>query len=116
MEDPMLVGRDRLEELVREGKWIRRAHRNGVFAVDGDSDEDDEGHDNVAEGSSEVDGDFSDLFEDTVTGDDWNEVGDGGGIEEDGEDDAESDAMEEFWVKKAVAEGLIDSGSELDVW
>jgi hypothetical protein len=116
VEDPMLVGRDRLEELVQESKRIRRAHRNGVFAVDGDSDEDDEGHDNVAEGSSEVDGDFSDLFEDTVTGDDWNEVGDGGGIEGDDGDDAESDAMEEFWVKKAVAEGLVDSGSELDVW
>ncbi|KAM0849241.1 hypothetical protein ACQ4PT_053850 [Festuca glaucescens] len=116
MEDAMLVGRDRLEELVREGKRIRRADRNGMFAVDGDSDEDDEGDDNVAEGSSEVDGDFADLFENSITGEDWNVVGDGGGIEGNDEDDAESDAMEEFWVKKAVAEGLVDSGSEHDVW
>jgi hypothetical protein len=85
-----------------------------VFAVDGDSDEDDEGDDNVADVfSSEVDGDFADLFEDSVAGEDWNVVGDGGGIDE---DDAESDAMEEFWVKKAVAQGLVDSGSEHDVW
>ncbi|XP_047050417.1 protein WHAT'S THIS FACTOR 1, chloroplastic-like [Lolium rigidum] len=113
VEDAMLVGRDRLEELVREGKRIRRADRNGVFAVDGDSDEDDEGDDNVAEGSSELDGDFADLFGDSITGEDWNVVGDGGGIDE---DDAESDAMEEFWVKKAVAQGLVDSGTEHDVW
>ncbi|KAK1626685.1 hypothetical protein QYE76_001000 [Lolium multiflorum] len=72
VEDALLVGRDRLEELVREGKRIRRADRNGVFAVDGDSDEDDEGDGNVAEGLSEVDGDFADLFEDSVTGEDWN--------------------------------------------
>jgi hypothetical protein len=117
VEDALLVGRDRLEELVREGKRIRRADRNGVFAVDGDSDEDDEGDDNVADVfSSEVDGDFADLFEDSVAGEDWNVVGDGGGIEGGDEDDAESDAMEEFWVKKAVAQGLVDSGSEHDVW
>jgi hypothetical protein len=30
--------------------------------------------------------------------------------------DAELDALEEFWVKKAVAEGLVDTGSELDAW
>ncbi|CAM0948828.1 unnamed protein product [Alopecurus aequalis] len=113
VEDEMLVGRDRLEELVREGKRIRRADRNGVFPVDGGSDDDDG---NAMEGSAEVDDDFADLFDDSVTGEDWNEVGDGGGIEGDDEDDAESDAMEEFWVKKAVAQGLVDSGSEHDVW
>ncbi|VAI12819.1 unnamed protein product [Triticum turgidum subsp. durum] len=119
VEDGMLVGRDRLEELVREGKKIRRARKKGVFPVDGDSDEDDEEYDNVAEGSSELDGDFGDLFEeDSVAGEDWNEVGDGGGIEGDGddEDDPEADAMEEFWVKKAAEEGLVDSGTEHDVW
>uniref|UniRef100_A0A8I6XEK3 PORR domain-containing protein n=1 Tax=Hordeum vulgare subsp. vulgare TaxID=112509 RepID=A0A8I6XEK3_HORVV len=83
VEDGMLVGRDRLEELVREGKKIRRARKKGVFPVDGgDTDEDDEEDDNVAEGSSAVDGEFGDLFEqDSVAGEDWNEVGDGGRIE-----------------------------------
>uniref|UniRef100_A0ACD5ZY33 Uncharacterized protein n=3 Tax=Avena sativa TaxID=4498 RepID=A0ACD5ZY33_AVESA len=116
VEDEMLVGRDRLEELVREGKRIRRAEKNGVFAVDGDSDEDGEEDGNVMEGSLEVDGDFGDLFEDGVNGEDWNEVGDGAGVEEGDEDDPELNAMEELWVKKAVAEGLVDSGSEHDVW
>ncbi|VAI27088.1 unnamed protein product [Triticum turgidum subsp. durum] len=119
VEDGMLVGKDRLEELVREGKKIRRARKKGVFPVDGDSDEDDEEEDNVAEGLSEVDGEFGDLFEeDSVAGEGWNEVGDEGGIEGDGdeEDDPEVDAMEEFWVKKAAAEGLVDSGTEHDVW
>uniref|UniRef100_A0ACD5YK64 Uncharacterized protein n=1 Tax=Avena sativa TaxID=4498 RepID=A0ACD5YK64_AVESA len=116
VEDEMLVGRDRLEELVREGKRIRRAEKNGLFAVDGDSDEDDEEYGNLMEGSLEVDGDFGDLFEDGVNGEDWNEVGNGGGVEEGDEDDPELNAMEELWVKKAVAEGLVDSGSEHDVW
>lgn len=42
-----------------------------------------------------------------------------GGDKEQGavdEDDPESDAMEEFWVKKAAEEGLVDSGNEHDVW
>uniref|UniRef100_A0ACD5XLE9 Uncharacterized protein n=4 Tax=Avena sativa TaxID=4498 RepID=A0ACD5XLE9_AVESA len=116
VEDEMLVGRDRLEELVREGKRIRRAEKNGLFAVDGDSDEDDEEDGNVMEGSLEVDCDFGDLFEDGVNGEDWNELGNGGGVEEGDEDDPELNAMEELWVKKAVAEGLVDSGSEHDVW
>ncbi|KAE8783499.1 protein ROOT PRIMORDIUM DEFECTIVE 1 [Hordeum vulgare] len=109
VEDGMLVGRDRLEELVREGKNMRRARKKGVFPVDGGhTDEDDEEDDNVAEGSSAVDGEFGDLFEqDSVAGEDWNEVGDGGGIEGDEEEDPESDAMEEFWVKKAAEEGLL---------
>uniref|UniRef100_A0A0E0DCC3 PORR domain-containing protein n=1 Tax=Oryza meridionalis TaxID=40149 RepID=A0A0E0DCC3_9ORYZ len=48
-------------------------------------------------------------------GEDWEEVGDlGEGSDDD--DDAELDALEEFWVKKAVAEGLVDTGSELDAW
>ncbi|KAI4964293.1 hypothetical protein ZWY2020_006730 [Hordeum vulgare] len=83
VEDGMLVGRDRLEELVPEGKKIRQARKKGIFPVDGgDTDEDDEEDDNVAEGSSAVDGEFGDLFEqDSVAGEDWNEVGDGGRIE-----------------------------------
>lgn len=113
VEDEMLVGRDRLEELVREGKRIRRARKKGDLAVDGDSDEDEVEDDNVVDDSLGADGEFGDLFEAGVAGDDWNEVG---GIEGDNEGNAESDAMEEFWVKKAVAEGLVDSGSEHDVW
>uniref|UniRef100_A0A8I6X7W3 PORR domain-containing protein n=1 Tax=Hordeum vulgare subsp. vulgare TaxID=112509 RepID=A0A8I6X7W3_HORVV len=92
VEDGMLVGRDRLEELVREGKKIRQARKKGIFPVDGgDTDEDDEEDDNVVEGTSAVDGEFGDLFEqDSVAGEDWNE--------------------------KDAEEGVVDSGSEHDVW
>ncbi|KAL6660420.1 hypothetical protein ACP70R_001966 [Stipagrostis hirtigluma subsp. patula] len=112
VEDEMLVGRDRLEELVREGKRMRRAQKTSVLEFDGDTDDEEV----EEEGLLEVDDEFGDLFEDGVIGEDWEEVGDGGVSEGDDEYDAESDAMEEFWVKKAVAEGLVDSGSEQDVW
>lgn len=115
VEDEMLVGRDRLEELVREGKQIRRARRKGVLAVGDNSDEDGDDEEEE-EGLLEVDGEFGDLFEDDAIGEDWEDLGDGGEVEEDNEDDAELDAMEEFWVRKAVAEGLIDRASELDAW
>ncbi|CAL5017846.1 unnamed protein product [Urochloa decumbens] len=116
VEDEMLLGRDRLEELVREGKRMRRARKKGVLKFDGDSDEDEYENEVVEDGSLEVDDEFGDLFEDGVVGDDWEQVDDEGGSEADEGHDAELDAMEEFWVKKAVAEGLIDSSNEQDVW
>ncbi|CAL5033060.1 unnamed protein product [Urochloa decumbens] len=116
VEDEMLLGRDRLEELVREGKRMRRARKKGVLKFNGDSDEDEYENEVVEDGSLEVDDEFGDLFEDGVVGDDWEQVGDEGGSEADEGHDAELDAMEEFWVKKAVAEGLIDSSNEQDVW
>lgn len=115
VRDEMLVGRDRLEELVREGKRMRRARKKGVLAFDGDSDEE-ENDNEVVEGLLDVDDEFGNLFEDGVIGDDWELMGDEGGSEADEEHDAESDAMEEFWLKKAVAEGLVDSSNEQDVW
>ncbi|CAN6242216.1 unnamed protein product [Urochloa humidicola] len=116
VEDEMLVGRDRLEELVREGKRMRRARKKGVLKFDGESDEDEDENELFEDGLSEVDDEFGDLFEDGVVGDDWEQVGNQGGSEVDEEHDAESDAMEEFWVKKAVAEGLVDSCNGQDVW
>ncbi|KAL6851457.1 hypothetical protein ACP4OV_020390 [Aristida adscensionis] len=113
VEDEMLAVRDRLEELVWEGKRMRRAQNKGVLEFDGDTDDDQESDE---ENSLELDDEFGDLFEDGTITEDWEEVGDGGGTEGDDEYDAESDAMEEFWVKKAVAEGLVDSGSAEDVW
>ncbi|TVU13616.1 hypothetical protein EJB05_37036, partial [Eragrostis curvula] len=116
VEDEMLVGRDKLEELVREGKRMRRAKKKGVLALDGDSDDD--GDDEVAEEVSplEVVDEFGDLFEDGAIGEDWEDVSNVVGGEGDEESDAESDAIEEFWVKKAVAEGLVESGTEQDIW
>uniref|UniRef100_A0A0A9DWS2 PORR domain-containing protein n=1 Tax=Arundo donax TaxID=35708 RepID=A0A0A9DWS2_ARUDO len=116
VEDEMLVGRDRLEELVREGKRMRRARKKGVLALDSDSDEDDDDEEATKDSFLEDDAEFRDLFEDDAIGEDWEEVGAGGGSEGVDESDAESDAMEEFWVKKAVAEGLVDNGGEQDVW
>ncbi|KAJ1273974.1 hypothetical protein BS78_05G027500 [Paspalum vaginatum] len=116
VEDEMLVGRDRLEELAREGKRMRRARKKGVLALDGDSDEDEDDEAVEEEDALQQDDGFGDLIENGVIGDDWVEVGDGDGSEVYDEYDAESDAMEEFWVKKAVAQGLVDDGSKLDVW
>uniref|UniRef100_J3LWR4 PORR domain-containing protein n=2 Tax=Oryza brachyantha TaxID=4533 RepID=J3LWR4_ORYBR len=115
VEDDMLVGRDRLEELVREGKRMRRAKKKGLLALAGDSDQDDDEEEEEEDDLGEVDGESGDLFKDGSIGEDWEEVGDQGEASDD-DDDAELDAMEEFWVKKAVAEGLVDSGSELDAW
>ncbi|BAF14357.1 protein WHAT'S THIS FACTOR 1, chloroplastic [Oryza sativa Japonica Group] len=115
VEDDMLVARDRLEELVREGKRMRRAKKKGLLALADDSDEDDEEEDGEEQDSVQVDGESWDLLEDGGIGEDWEEVGDlGEGSDDDA--DAELDALEEFWVKKAVAEGLVDTGSELDAW
>uniref|UniRef100_A0A0A9CTS3 PORR domain-containing protein n=1 Tax=Arundo donax TaxID=35708 RepID=A0A0A9CTS3_ARUDO len=116
VEDEMLVGRDRLEELVWEGKRMRRARKKGVLALGSDSDEDEDDEEATKDSFLEDDGEFRDLFEYDAIGEDWEEVDDGGGSEGVDESDAESDAMEEFWVKKAVAEGLVDNGSEQDVW
>ncbi|KAG2571176.1 protein WHAT'S THIS FACTOR 1, chloroplastic [Panicum virgatum] len=116
VEDEMLVGRDRLEELVREGKRMRRARKKGVLTFDSDSDEDEDEKQVEDEGLLDVDDEFGDLFEDGIIGDDWEQVGNGSGIEGNEEHDTESDAMEEFWMKKAVEEGLVDSRNEHDVW
>ncbi|KAF8688242.1 hypothetical protein HU200_042367 [Digitaria exilis] len=116
VQDDMLVGRDRLEELVREGKRMRRARKKGVLAFDGDSDEEENDNEVIEEGLLEVDDEFGNLFEDGIIGDDWEQVADESISEADEELDAESDAMEEFWVNKAVAEGLVSSSNEPDVW
>ncbi|GJN37066.1 hypothetical protein PR202_gb25987 [Eleusine coracana subsp. coracana] len=116
VEDEMLVGRDRLEELVLEGKRMRRARKKGVLAFIDDSDEDDDGEETDGDGSLELEDEFGDLFEDGAFGEDWEEVSNGDGSQGDDQYDAESDAVEEFWVKKAVAEGLVYSGSKQDVW
>lgn len=116
VEDEMLFGRDRLEELVREGKRMRRARKKGLLEFDGDSDEDEDDNEVVEDGLLDADDEFGDLFEDGIIGDDWEQVGHEGASEVDEEHDAESDAMEEFWVKKAVAEGLVDSSDDQDVW
>ncbi|KAF0890525.1 hypothetical protein E2562_003740 [Oryza meyeriana var. granulata] len=115
VEDDMLVARDRLEELVREGKRMRRAKKKGLLALAGDSDEDDEEEDGEEDDLVHVDGEFEDSLEDDGIGEDWEEVGDQG-ARSDEDDDAELDELEEFWMKKAVADGLVNNGNRLDVW
>jgi len=115
VEDEMLVGRDRLEELVREGKRMRPARKKGVLTFDSDSDENEDDKQVEDEGLLDVDDEFGDLFEDGIVGDDWEQVGNDGGIEGNEEHDTESDVME-YWMKKAVAEGLVDRTNQQDVW
>ncbi|KAG8083352.1 hypothetical protein GUJ93_ZPchr0015g6793 [Zizania palustris] len=112
VKDDMLVARDRLEQLVREGKRMRRAKKKGLLAPAGDSEDDDEDEDD----SLEVDDEFGDLLEDASIGLDWEEVINRSESKGNNAEHAEMDEVEEFWVKKAVAEGLVDGGSDLDAW
>ncbi|XP_073008195.1 protein WHAT'S THIS FACTOR 1, chloroplastic [Typha latifolia] len=106
VEDELLAEREKLMELIREGKRMRRARRRG-FDVDVDGEEEEKEEEEEEE---EKDG-FDDLFESGI-GEDWEEFSDGG---EDGDGDEE---IEEFWVKKAAAAGVINgSGGEgMEIW
>lgn len=107
VEDELLEERRRLEELVREGKRMRRERRRGVGFVGDEKDEDDE----EDEGELyENDDALGDLFESGI-GDDWEDFGGAEGLynDDNGHDDKEGDEIVEFWSLKSGGES---SGSE----
>ncbi|KAJ4756390.1 Ubiquitin carboxyl-terminal hydrolase family protein [Rhynchospora pubera] len=108
VQDELLMEKERMMELVREGKRMRRARRKGFDLNLGD---DDLVNSEEAENEPEIEDGFEDLFEVGI-GDDWEDIAD------DCED--EEDEVEQFWVKKAAAAGLIERVSEdgdgVEVW
>lgn len=108
VQDELLKEKERLMELVREGKRIRRARRKGL---DLDLGDDDLVNGEEVEEEFEIEDGFEDLFEVGI-GDDWEEIGDD--LQE------KEDEVEEFWVKKAGAAGLIEGANEdghgVEVW
>ncbi|KAJ3696953.1 hypothetical protein LUZ61_000658 [Rhynchospora tenuis] len=100
--DELLMEKERMMELVREGKRMRRARRKGFDLDLGDGDL---VNSEEEENESEIEDGFEDLFEVGI-GDDWEDIGD------DCEEEEEEDEVEQFWVKKAAAAGLIERLSE----
>lgn len=111
-KDELLVAKEKLMELVREGKRMRRERRNRVPGVDYDEEDNDEEDEDYDEEEDE-DG-FEELFEVGIE-DDWEEFGgigdevvSGGGSE---------DAIEEFWTAKAPKDGEDElTGKALESW
>ncbi|XP_078172341.1 ubiquitin carboxyl-terminal hydrolase family protein [Carex rostrata] len=108
VQDDLLKEKERLMELVREGKRMRRARRKGLDLNLGD---DDLVNGEEMEEEFEIEDGFEDLFEVGI-GDDWEEIGDD--LQE------KEDEVEFFWVEKAAAAGLIeganDDGHSVEVW
>ncbi|WOL11351.1 protein ROOT PRIMORDIUM DEFECTIVE 1 [Canna indica] len=109
VEDELLTEKERLMELVREGKRMRRERRKDVgYGNDHDNANEEEGEDEDEVDEVE-DEDFGDLFEPGI-GDDWEEISNW--IDDDGGEDE----VEEFWVKKAVSMGVVESSEGLEAW
>jgi Plant organelle RNA recognition domain len=110
VRDELLMEKERMVELIREGNRLRRAKRKGLDLdlVNDDVENDEE----VGEEFEMGDG-FEDLFEVGI-GDDWEEIG------VDSQEEEEENQVEEFWVKKAAAAGLIEGdymeGQGVEVW
>jgi hypothetical protein len=106
----LLMEKERMVELIREGNRLRRAKRKGL---DLDLVNDDVENDEEVEEEFEMGDGFEDLFEVGI-GDDWEEIG------VDSQEEEEEDQVEEFWVKKAAAAGLIEGdymeGQGVEVW
>lgn len=108
VQDDLLKEKERMMELVREGKRMRRARRKGLDLNLGD---DDLVNGEEMEEEYEIEDGFEDLFEVGI-GDDWEEIGDD--LQE------KEDEVELFWVEKAEAAGLIEGanndGHSVEVW
>lgn len=107
-KDESLELKERLLELVREGKKMRRDRRNGVGLLDdddGDGDAEEESDD-----EEEEDDGFGDLFDVGVDGKDWEEFGE---LEEE-KGWIESGFGGEYWMAKA---SLVNGdGNVMESW
>nr|XP_019701601.1 protein WHAT'S THIS FACTOR 1, chloroplastic [Elaeis guineensis] len=105
VEDELLAEKERLLELVRKGKRMRRERRREVSSGDDSDDGDEEEED----GEEEEDDGFEDLFESGI-GDDWEDFGDG--VNEDVGDTE----VEGFWVKKAAVSTDAEKVGVVEAW
>lgn len=107
VEDELRPVKERLAELVREGKRMRRERRRGVgYGEQDDEDEDEE----EVDGDDDDDDPLESLLEAGI-GDDWEEVEEEGG----GAGDEEAMEMGELWVRRAI-KGSEGGGSQLESW
>ncbi|KAJ6825079.1 uncharacterized protein M6B38_378440 [Iris pallida] len=104
VEDEMGRVKERLAELVREGKRLRRERRRGIVGVGGDDDNDGEEEEEQDDQYGDDDG-FGDLFEVGI-GNDWEEF-----AGDDGDDDTGKESVE-FWSMKEAEEGE----GKLEAW
>ncbi|CAA7396134.1 unnamed protein product [Spirodela intermedia] len=91
-DDDLSKVRERLAELVREGKMMRRRRRNSIAYGDGDEDEEEDEESEVKD--EEDDDGFQDLF-DSGVGDDWEEFA--AGEQDSGEEASSWEENMEFW-------------------
>eukprot|EP00262_Sarcandra_glabra_P018291 TRINITY_DN6503_c0_g1_i1.p1 TRINITY_DN6503_c0_g1~~TRINITY_DN6503_c0_g1_i1.p1 ORF type:complete len:476 (-),score=82.83 TRINITY_DN6503_c0_g1_i1:280-1677(-) len=109
-KDELLVAKERLMELVREGKRMRRERRRNGGGFDYDDDDDDGGDGNIID---DDDDGFSELFEYGIE-DDWEDFGVYGDEECDG-GLLGGEKIGEFWTLKAHENGE-GGGALLEPW
>ncbi|XP_058102532.1 protein WHAT'S THIS FACTOR 1 homolog, chloroplastic [Magnolia sinica] len=110
-EDELLVAKERLMELVRIGKRIRRERRNRVDGVDNDEEEDDDDEEEEEEEDDNDDG-FEELFEAGIE-DDWEDFG--VDEEEDIGDEVVPGSSGEFWTVNGLSKD-VGGGGEFESW
>ncbi|XP_077227823.1 ubiquitin carboxyl-terminal hydrolase family protein [Tasmannia lanceolata] len=99
-KDELLVVKERLTELVREGKRMRRDRRNGVHLYE----EDDDIEEDYSDGIEDEEDGFEELFDSGIEDGDWEYFGDG----DDGGDELLGNGeIEEFWTVKASENGEV---------
>ncbi|KAG0459906.1 hypothetical protein HPP92_023034 [Vanilla planifolia] len=106
--DELTSAKQRLANLVREGKRMRKEWRRGIDCIEEEEDEDEEEDD---DDEDDDDNDFDILFEGGI-GDDWEEfkLDEGIGAEEDM-------TIDELWIKRtASSENVSWHGMKTDAW
>ncbi|KAF5200645.1 Root primordium defective [Thalictrum thalictroides] len=107
-KDELLLAKERLVELVREGKKIRREIRRNGDNVSNDVDEDSDGDYEYDDDSEDEDG-FENLFEE----DDWEDYT----VEDDDAEVLGGETDERFWTVEAASSVNADSASvSLEHW
>lgn len=117
VEDELLVVKEKLEELVREGKRMRRERRRGVGLIGDDKDENDDDEDDQDEDEHKLffenDDGLGDLFDSGVE-DDWEDF-EGGEVDYD-DDNEEGKEIAEFWSLRPAAESGGGVEEKLEAW
>ncbi|XP_042476463.1 protein WHAT'S THIS FACTOR 1, chloroplastic [Macadamia integrifolia] len=112
-KDELLVCKERLMELARDAKRMRRERRKAALTVNDDDDDDDEEEEEEREEEEEEEDGFEDLFEEA-----WEDYG----VEE---DDAERGELwgavkdGEFWTVEAASSSVVNGvigGESLEHW
>ncbi|CAN6447805.1 unnamed protein product [Victoria cruziana] len=104
-KDELLVAKERLVGLVREGKRMRKLRRQGLDSCVHEDDDDDGGDDSEDEVDDDDDG-FEELVRIGVIGPDWEEVGEN-------DEEMGDEEVRKFWSVRAVDNG---GGGFIEPW